>query len=338
MKGKVGTAASGRVAREDVKGSRINREMNSDVTGLKKRKQDSSIPAQNADEPRSKKLKRDAGDPQAEKKMKKAEAARGGSKKHSGSAEVSHGGDGGGALHPFEHDPADDCETCFAAYQDIAPFLNKLAQRLGKSKKELCIWDPYYCAGKVKKHLQKLGFTNVVNENRDFYALTPAEYPPFDVLMTSPPYSKDHIQRCVQFAVSSNRAWFILQPQYVHRKAYFGGLMAHLDPFFMVPGREYVYYAHHGGRKDNTRVECRHWARDGKCPLGGKCMFAHGPPEEQRAPVAVQPAQDKPLVPVTPFKSIWHIHFGIESEDGGKKKGSGVTVNDKMYTWAMQKV
>ena len=23
------------------------------------------------------------------------------------------------ALHPFEHDPADDCETCFQAYQDI---------------------------------------------------------------------------------------------------------------------------------------------------------------------------------------------------------------------------
>ena len=41
----------------------------------------------------------------------------------------------------------------------------KLAQRLGKSKQELCIWDPYYCAGKVKVHLRKLGFTNVVNEN-----------------------------------------------------------------------------------------------------------------------------------------------------------------------------
>ena len=25
----------------------------------------------------------------------------------------------GAALHPFEHDPADDCETCFQAYQDI---------------------------------------------------------------------------------------------------------------------------------------------------------------------------------------------------------------------------
>ena len=41
------------------------------------------------------------------------------------------------ALHPFDHDPADDCETCFQAYQDICPFLTKLAQRLGKNKKDL---------------------------------------------------------------------------------------------------------------------------------------------------------------------------------------------------------
>ena len=95
------------------------------------------------------------------------------------------------------------------AHQDIAPFLQKLAQRLGKSKQELCIWDPYYCAGKVKAHLRKLGFTNVVNENKDFYALT--EYPPFDVLLTSPPYSKNHIQKCMEFAVSCGKAWFILQ-------------------------------------------------------------------------------------------------------------------------------
>lgn len=282
----------------------------------------------------SAKQKRRASDVEAASQPIKKRKQAGGSQANT--AEAGRDMDGNGSLHPFEHDPADDCETCFQAYQDIAPFLNKLAQRLGKSKKELCIWDPYYCAGKVKKHLRKLGFTNVVNENKDFYALTPAEYPPFDVLLTSPPYSKDHIQRCIQFAVSSKRAWFILQPQYVHRKAYFSGLIAGLDPFFMVPGREYVYFAHHGGRKDNTTVLCRHWARDGKCPLGDKCMFSHGSARE--APVMEQAARDKPLVPVTPFKSIWHIHFGVESGGGNKKKASAASLNDKMYTWAMQKV
>jgi len=272
----------------------------------------------------------------AAKQKRKAggEAERGGKlPKKSKPAASAVGGEG--ALHPFEHDPADDCETCFAAYQDIAPFLAKLAHRLGKAKTELCIWDPYYCAGKVKQHLRKLGYTNVVNENKDFYALTPAEHPPFDVLLTSPPYSRDHIQRCIQFAVSSGRPWFILQPQYVHRKAYFSDLVAGLDPFYMVPGREYVYYAHHGGRKDNTTVECRHWAREGKCPMGDKCLFSHGTAQVSSATAPT--ALDKQLVPVTPFKSIWHIHFGTES-GVGKKKGNGVTLNDKMFTWSLQKV
>ncbi len=97
----------------------------------------------------------------------------------------------------------------------MSPFLVKLAQRLGKPKADLCIWDPYYCAGQVKVHLRKLGFKNVVNENKDFYALIEQQQlPPFDVLMTSPPYSRDHIERCLDFAVTCNKPFFILMPQY----------------------------------------------------------------------------------------------------------------------------
>ena len=216
-------------------------------------------------------------------------------------------------------------------HQDIAPFLQKLAQRLGKSKQELCIWDPYYCAGKVKVHLRKLGFANVVNENEDFYALT--EYPPFDVLLTSPPYSKNHIQKCMEFAVSCGKAWFILQPQYVHRKAYYAALVSQQDPLFMIPGRKYVYYAHHGGRKDNTTVICRHWARDRRCPLGDACKYFHGEEKDARAAAPALPASasSSDLVPVTPFKSIWHIHMG--------SAGAGApTLNDKTFTWALQKL
>eukprot|EP00976_Prorocentrum_cordatum_P016546 332842-Prorocentrum_minimum.AAC.3 len=47
--------------------------------------------------------------------------------------------------HPFEWDPADDCETSIQAYRDIAPVLKKLASKLGKTKEELRIYDPYYC-------------------------------------------------------------------------------------------------------------------------------------------------------------------------------------------------
>ena len=42
------------------------------------------------------------------------------------------------APHPFDWDPADDCETSLAAYRDIAPLLGKLAQKLKKSKVGAC--------------------------------------------------------------------------------------------------------------------------------------------------------------------------------------------------------
>ena len=180
-------------------------------------------------------------------------------------------------------------------------------------------------------HLRKLGFANVVNENEDFYALT--EYPPFDVLLTSPPYSKNHIQKCMEFAVSCGKAWFILQPQYVHRKAYYAALVSQQDPLFMIPGRKYVYYAHHGGRKDNTMVICRHWARDRRCPLGDACKYFHGEEQDARAAAPALPASasSSDLLPVTPFKSIWHIHMG--------SAGAGApTLNDKTFTWALQKL
>jgi len=44
--------------------------------------------------------------------------------------------------HPYDHDPADDCETSFQAYSDVAAVLKKLAQRLGKSKEALAFGTP----------------------------------------------------------------------------------------------------------------------------------------------------------------------------------------------------
>lgn len=125
----------------------------------------------------------------------------------------------------------------------------------------------------------------------------------------------------------------------MHRKAYYAALVAQQDPFFMVPGREYVYYAHHGGRKDNTMVVCRHWARDGRCPLGDACKFFHGSEEDAPAAAPARPAASSSttassasssLVPVTPFKSIWHIHMGLAA--------GTPTLNDRTYTWALQKL
>lgn len=72
--------------------------------------------------------------------------------------------------HNFDANPDDHCETSVEAYADIAPLLKKYAARIGKSPSQLRIYDPYFCAGSVKKNLAALGFPNVYNENEDFYA------------------------------------------------------------------------------------------------------------------------------------------------------------------------
>lgn len=47
-------------------------------------------------------------------------------------------------------DEADHCETPLIAYEDLEPFLQQLAHRLGKPKSDLRIYDPYFCTGKMK--------------------------------------------------------------------------------------------------------------------------------------------------------------------------------------------
>lgn len=66
-----------------------------------------------------------------------------------------------GAAHarsiPFQCDPDDHCESPPEAYADIASSLDLIASRLGKTRANLVIYDPFYCAGSMKKHLGTLG-------------------------------------------------------------------------------------------------------------------------------------------------------------------------------------
>lgn len=70
----------------------------------------------------------------------------------------------------FEVDYNDHFETPLVAYQDIIPILLETAKLLNKSKSQLIIYDPYYCQGNMKSHLSSFGYTNVINNNEDFYA------------------------------------------------------------------------------------------------------------------------------------------------------------------------
>lgn len=65
----------------------------------------------------------------------------------------------------------------------------------------------------------KLGFETVYNRNEDFYqARADKSYPEYDVLVTNPPFSGDHIERTFKFCIKSGKPWFLMIPQYCAKK------------------------------------------------------------------------------------------------------------------------
>lgn len=69
----------------------------------------------------------------------------------------------------FEAEYNDHFETPQRAYADITCVLELLAEELGKAKANLVVYDPYYCKGSMVRHMASLGYSNVINSNRDFY-------------------------------------------------------------------------------------------------------------------------------------------------------------------------
>ena len=128
--------------------------------------------------------------------------------------------------HAFEVDPDDHCETSPEAHANVVNFLAKIAERAGKRPSDLVIYDPYYCAGGTKRSFATLGFKNVINENEDFYdVIARGAVPEHDVLVTNPPYSADHVEKCLTFAAENlekhARPYFLLLPSYVVNKPYY---------------------------------------------------------------------------------------------------------------------
>jgi hypothetical protein len=125
-------------------------------------------------------------------------------------------------VHPFTADDDDHCETGPDAYKHAVPFLHLIAARLGKHASDLRVYDPYFCAGAVKSHLKKLGFPNVYNECEDFYKVQAlGKGPDYDVLLTNPPYSGEHMMKILRFAAESKRPFLLLMPTYVANEEYY---------------------------------------------------------------------------------------------------------------------
>lgn len=143
---------------------------------------------------------------------------------------------------------ADHAETPFVAYEHISPILDRLARSLGKSRSELRIYDPYYCAGSVARHLAGLGFSSVYNRNEDFYAAASrGALPAFDVLVTNPPYTADHVERLLSFCARAAQPCLLLMPSYVYCRAYYGtsGFGA-ARPCYLCPPFRYKYTSPRG--------------------------------------------------------------------------------------------
>ena len=122
----------------------------------------------------------------------------------------------------FAVDDTDHCETPAEAYRDLLALLDACCQLFGKTRRTLRIYDPFFCNGAVIRHLGNIGFVNVYNRCENFYAMQAAgNIPQYDVLITNPPYSGNHIEKLLSFCASSGKPWFCLLPHWVYTKSYY---------------------------------------------------------------------------------------------------------------------
>ena len=145
--------------------------------------------------------------------------------------------------HNFNSVSRDHYETPYCAYQDIELVLNKICEILNTTPLKLKLYDPYFCNGRVVELFTKLGFPNMHNQNEDFY--THGKDVNHDVLITNPPYSDDHMEKCLNFAKEHSRNFLICFPNYVYRSKYFDEYFSNCygrsKPFFLAPINRYVY-------------------------------------------------------------------------------------------------
>lgn len=129
--------------------------------------------------------------------------------------------------YPFKANFNDHFETSLEALKDLLPVLEAYRSLIRPNSPEgFTLYDPYFCTGTVKALWEDLGIGKVIHEKRDFYAdMEEGTIPDYDVLVTNPPYSDDHIQKLMEFLVGSNKAWAFLVPDYVASKDWYQKLV-----------------------------------------------------------------------------------------------------------------
>ena len=176
--------------------------------------------------------------------------------------------------YPYPTDYNDHFETPARAYDDIYPLLEYILAKKQKSKQskkkkkqgssnEATIYDPYYCAGRAAALLSELfqrhhnnskqissTSIRIQHEKRDFYNdIQQNTVPKHDILVTNPPYSTNHKERCLEFAVNQlkqyGRPFFLLMPNYIASKEYFRTIVLgngkRVQTFYITPSSTYEY-------------------------------------------------------------------------------------------------
>jgi hypothetical protein len=146
----------------------------------------------------------------------------------------------------FQANYNDHFETPLIAYQDILCILDTLEPQ----RNNQTIYDPYYCNGRTAILLRQLGFDKVAHAKRDFYKdVKNDKIPNHDTLITNPPFSESHKQKCIDFCITQfltkERPFFLLMPNYVAAKQYFRQLLEENsfenDVAYLVPASPYEY-------------------------------------------------------------------------------------------------
>lgn len=142
--------------------------------------------------------------------------------------------------------------------ENITNLLDSLAQKLNKTRATLRIYDPYFCEGAMIKELNCLGFMDVYNRREDFYAMQQREeIPEYDVLITNPPYSGDHVEHLLNFCTQSQKPYFLLMPNYVYMKPYYLRMFSSSNPltnslFYVTPLKRLLYTTPKGRRQQKS--------------------------------------------------------------------------------------
>jgi hypothetical protein len=147
-------------------------------------------------------------------------------------------------MYPYPTDPTDHAETPLQAYEHIRTVLKRISKSLNLSKRELKIYDPYYCTGRVCSYLESLGFPSVINNKVDFYS-NPQPLDSFDVIVTNPPYSGDHPEKLLEFCITSKKPFLLLIPNWFYMRDCYRFAYPHSSNgekmFILAPKKRYKY-------------------------------------------------------------------------------------------------